>query len=557
MRLKEFLTLENFDDAAGELDQEITGLTYDSRRAAPGKVFFAIPGTTQDGHDFVADAVQRGAAAVVGEKKIARSDAGTWVQVRDVRRTMGVWGAHFFGQPSRSMRIIGVTGTNGKTTVSYLVEAILAAAGLEPGVIGTVNYRYRGRQLPSHHTTPESLDLHELLAAMKSSGVDSAALEVSSHALVQDRVRGIDFDVGVFTNLSHDHLDYHKDMDDYFVAKARLFTEYLKISPKQKKAAVIHAGDRRGRELLKRVAELGVESWSYGRDGDWDVRPVKVQSDINGLSGTIQARHATIEFSSALIGTANLENVLGAIGVGFALGLPESAVRNGVASLQSVPGRLEKVSNNRGMTILVDYAHTPDALEKALRVLRDLIPDVKSRVSRPEFRVGEFRPETRDPRLETRNPKLICVFGCGGDRDRSKRPLMGEIAGRLSDLVFVTSDNPRTEDPLKILADIEAGVQKTARRLRVSGFESRVSQPKTQDEERETRDPQLETGYYVEPDRRLAIRSALRHARPGDVVLIAGKGHEDYQILGTKKVHFDDREVAREELSLLAEACRV
>jgi UDP-N-acetylmuramoyl-L-alanyl-D-glutamate--2,6-diaminopimelate ligase len=516
MLLREFLELQEVEDAGGEVGKEITGLTYDSRQIGPGKVFFAIPGVKLDGHDFIAQAAERGAAAVVVEKKSARPQGTTWVRVQDVRRTMGLWGARFFRHPSRDLTVIGVTGTNGKTTVTYLLESILAAAGIEPGVIGTINYRYRGREFPSHHTTPESLDLHALLAEMKTAGSRAVVMEVSSHALAQERVSGIDFDVALFTNLSRDHLDYHRDMDDYFAAKSRLFTDYLKNSAKPKRAAVIHAADPRGAELLQAVTELGLESWSYGREGDWHIQPLKVQGDVHGLEGTIQAKGQTIDFCSPLVGTANLENILGAVGVGLALGLTAPVIRQGIERLKSVPGRLEKIENNLGIAVLVDYAHSPDALEKVLGAVRPL---------------AEHR--------------VLTVFGCGGDRDRGKRPLMGEIAARLSDRVFLTSDNPRTEDPRMILKEIEAGVRKIA----LKKFS--LSESSLVDGEREN-STENNRGYYVEPDRREAIRMAIRQARSGDVVLIAGKGHEDYQILGTTKIHFDDRLIAREELAAIA-----
>jgi UDP-N-acetylmuramoyl-L-alanyl-D-glutamate--2,6-diaminopimelate ligase len=343
---------------------------------------------------------------------------------------------------------------------------------------------------------------------MARAGVRSVAIEVSSHALAQQRVRGLDFDVGVFTNISRDHLDYHRDMDEYFSAKSRLFTDYLKVSAKAQKAAVIYGEDPRGPELIGRVRSQGTEVWSYGEGSQWDVHPLKVKSDVNGLSGTIQARERKIEFTSALIGAANLQNILGAVGVGGALGLGDGIAAQGIRQLRTVPGRLEKIDNRLGISVLVDYAHTPDALEKVL---------------------GAVRPLTRG--------KLITVFGCGGDRDRGKRPLMGEITGRLSDLVVITSDNPRTEDPLVIVDEVEAGVARTGlKKFRVSDLGSRVGES------------EAERGYVVEADRRKAIGIALEAARPGDLVLIAGKGHEDYQILGTTKIHFDDREVARDEL---------
>jgi UDP-N-acetylmuramoyl-L-alanyl-D-glutamate--2,6-diaminopimelate ligase len=502
MRLREFLPLQEVEEAEGNLDQEITGLTYDSRQVKAGEVFFAIPGEKFDGHEFIPQALQRGAAGVVVAQKRTWPPDATWIRTKDVRRTMGLWGAHFYGRPSRRMRVVGVTGTNGKTTVAYLVESILAAAGLEPGVIGTINYRYRGRQFPSHHTTPESLELQSLLAAMETSGARSAVMEVSSHALVQERVRGIDFDVGIFTNLSRDHLDYHPTMDDYFLAKSKLFTDYLKTSSKPKKAAVIYGEDARGKELLDGLRACGLETWSYGVGNQWDIYPVELKSDVSGLRGRLRFKGGQLDFSSPLIGTANLQNIMGAVGVGGCLELPADVIAKGIHRLSAVPGRLEKVENDLGVSVLVDYAHTPDALEKVL---------------------GAVRPLTQR--------RLLTVFGCGGDRDRGKRPLMGEIAARLSDLVVLTSDNPRTEDPLRILAEIEDGVQRTG----LTKFGGDVLR--------------AERGYRVEADRRAAIRIGLLAAQRGDLVLIAGKGHEDYQILGTTKIHFDDREVAREELS--------
>ena len=517
MRLREFLTLQEVEQADGDLDQKVNGLTYDSRRVGKGLVFFAIPGEKVDGHDYIAEAVARGAAAVVMVREGAPKGA-TFIRVKDVRRAMGLWSAHFFGRPSDRAKLVGVTGTNGKTTVSYLIESMLSEAGLEPGVIGTVNYRYGKREIPSHHTTPESVDLQSLLADMVRAGVKSVVMEVSSHALSQERVRGLEFDVAVFTNLSRDHLDYHADMEDYFAAKSKLFTDHLRYSTKPKKAAVIYGNDPRGQRLIDTVCHDGMEVWSYGEEDRWDIHPCDVKSDVSGQHEKLQVKDRQIEFSSPLIGAANLQNIMGAVGTGLALGLPIDAVLSGIQKLNSVPGRLEKVENPLGFAVLVDYAHTPDALEKVLAAVR---------------------PLTRG--------KVVTVFGCGGDRDRGKRPLMGEIAARLSDWVVVTSDNPRTENALTILADVEAGVQKMGLR-KFSAFDGDVPKPAASLQREWNR------GYTVEPDRRAAIRTALRAARRGDLVLIAGKGHEDYQILGQQRIHFDDREVAREEASRVVEA---
>ena len=517
MRLREFLTLQEVEQAEGDLDQKVSGLTYDSRKVGNGLVFFAIPGEKVDGHDYIAEAVARGAAAVVMVREGAPKGA-TFIRVKDVRRAMGLWSAHFFGRPSDRAKLVGVTGTNGKTTVSYLIESTLSEAGLEPGVIGTVNYRYGKREIPSHHTTPESVDLQSLLADMARAGVKSVVMEVSSHALSQERVRGLEFDVAVFTNLSRDHLDYHADMEDYFAAKSKLFTDHLRYGTKPKKAAVIYGNDPRGQRLIDTVRRDGMEVWSYGEDDRWDIHPCDVKSDVSGQHGKLQVKGRQIEFSSPLIGAANLQNIMGAVGTGLALELPLDAVLSGIQKLNSVPGRLEKVENPLGVAVLVDYAHTPDALEKVLAAVR---------------------PLTRG--------KVVTVFGCGGDRDRGKRPLMGEIAARLSDWVVVTSDNPRTENALTILADVEAGVQKLGLR-KFSAFDGEDPKPAANLQR------EWKRGYTVEADRRAAIHTALRAARHGDLVLIAGKGHEDYQILGQQRIHFDDREVAREEASRIVEA---
>jgi UDP-N-acetylmuramoyl-L-alanyl-D-glutamate--2,6-diaminopimelate ligase len=514
MRIKEFLTIDQVEHAEGNLEQEVNGLSYDSRKVGSGEIFFALPGEQTDGHDFIADAVQRGVAAVVVSRDGDWPRPAASLRVRDVRRSMGLWAAYFYHRPSENIRLVGVTGTNGKTTLTYLVESVLQAAAMPAGVIGTINYRYAGREWPSHHTTPESIDLQAMLAEMSQAGVKAVAIEVSSHALAQQRVRGLDFDIGVFTNLSRDHLDYHGDMDEYFAAKSTLFTDYLEASRKPRKAAVINGDDPRGRRLIEKIGSRRYDLWSYGEQEECDVHPVNVDRDVSGLRGTIQAREQFIQFDSPLIGAANLQNILGAVAVGRALGLDGDVVAEGIKQLSAVPGRLQKVANPRGITILVDYAHSPDALEKVL---------------------GAVRPLTRG--------KVICVFGCGGDRDRGKRPLMGELAARLSDLVVITSDNPRTEEPSAIIADVESGVAETP--LRKLGVAELCSQ-----------DPsgKVNRGYVVEPDRREAIAMAIRAASTGDLVLIAGKGHEDYQILGTNKIHFDDREVARQESALPSDA---
>jgi UDP-N-acetylmuramoyl-L-alanyl-D-glutamate--2,6-diaminopimelate ligase len=545
MRLREFLETGDVVEAEGSMDRPVTGLAYDSRKVKKQHIFFAVPGSHTDGHQFAHEAVKQGAAAVVMERRTTLPRGATWIRVSSVRRTMGNWAALFFAHPSRRVDLVGITGTNGKTTVTYLLESIFTAAGMDPGVIGTINYRYGGHVFPSLHTTPESIDLQALLADMVQAGVRSVTMEVSSHALAMERVRGTDFDGAVFTNLSRDHLDFHRNMDDYFSAKSMLFTDYLRAGSKRRKFAVIHGGDRWGERLLGEVREAGLKVLSYGSDRKWDIHPTELEDDLDGLRGKILVRGQELEFSSRLVGAANLENILAAVGVGVALGLPLGTIAGGIARLESVPGRLEKIKNGLGIHVWVDYAHTPDALERVLLALRGLMLG-------SEFRVPSFESIPKEvvtnSQLTTHNSQLICVFGCGGDRDRGKRPIMGEIAARLGDFVVLTSDNPRTEDPLRILEEIEEGVRKTGiEKLQISDLKSQIENPKSK-----IQNLKLERGYFVEPDRRAAIRLAFSLAHAGDLVLIAGKGHEDYQILGAERVHFDDREVAREELQRLS-----
>ena len=506
MLLRELLHTPDVRDERGPVDHQVQGLACDSRRVRPGSVFFALPGQRADGHDFVGDAARRGAAAVVVERPVAVPFETACVRVSDARRAMAHAAAVFFGRPSRSLVLVGVTGTNGKTTVTYLLEAIFGAAGHACGVIGTISRRYGGREQPALLTTPESLEIEELLAEMVSAGVGFVAMEVSSHALDLDRAHGLDFDAAVFTNLSRDHLDYHGDMESYFRSKARLFTECLPDSVKERPVAVINADDARGSELARLTREAGLAALTYGRSSRWDVHPLRLDSDVDGLRGTLSCGGQEIEFASPLMGEINLENILAAAGTAWALGAAPEAIVSGLARLERVPGRLERVPNGLGVTLVVDYAHTPDALDKVIRALR---------------------PLTRG--------RLITVFGCGGDRDAGKRPLMGEAAAGASDAVVVTSDNPRGEEPLAIIRGIEDGVRR--------GGMQRIDDDGAGSARR---------GYRVEPDRRAAIRLGLSLADPGDVLLVAGKGHEDYQILGGRRIHFDDREVLRQEAAAIA-----
>ncbi|MEW6275382.1 MAG: UDP-N-acetylmuramoyl-L-alanyl-D-glutamate--2,6-diaminopimelate ligase [Bacillota bacterium] len=466
----------------GNLEVPVRGIAYDSRKTAPGDVFVAIEGFQTDGHYYVDQAVANGAAALVVRKPVAVPASVPLVQVPDTRLALALISARFYGYPGRRLKLIGVTGTNGKTTTTYLLKAIFQHAGARVGLIGTIANWIGECKLPVQHTTPESLDLQKLLAEMVSAGVDTVVMEVSSHALALHRVAGCPFDTGVFTNITRDHLDFHKDMDDYLAAKKILFQMAGKF-------AVINGDDPAAPEL-RRAARGKVITYGIRQAADVAAADVRVRP--KGASFEVRTPWGAAPVNLKLTGYFNVYNALAALAAGAAAGLPLAAMVKALEEVAGVPGRFELVDRGQDFTVVVDYAHTPDGLENILRTARQL-------------------PHVR----------LITVFGCGGDRDRGKRPRMGEIAARLSDLVVVTSDNPRTEDPSRIIADIEEGV----RRARRPG------------------------DYVVLPDRRRAIAYAVNAAARGDIVIIAGKGHEDYQIIGTEKFPFDDREEAAKALA--------
>ena len=482
-------------------DREITSIHHRSQEVRPGGLFVAIAGHVADGHAYVEDAIRRGAAAVVVEHPLRQT--GNMVRVADSRKALAQIACRFYGHPSEHLTLIGVTGTNGKTTVSYLVEGILEAAGRQTGVIGTVNYRYGGKAFRNPVTTPESIDLQRILTEMRQNAVSHVVMEVSSHALDLHRVDGCWLDVGVFTNLSQDHLDYHRDMQHYWQSKQRMFTDNLGKGPKATRAvAVVNRNDGRGRELFDKLTTRAV---SVGNEPVNDVYAAQASYDLSGIRASVVAPVGRIELTSQLVGRHNLENILCAIGVGVALGLSAGDIRTGIQAVDCIPGRLEPVPNETGRFVYVDYAHTPDALGNVLGCLGALA-------------VG----------------RLIAVFGCGGNRDRDKRPKMGEIAARQCALVVVTSDNPRNEEPSAIIADILPGVLKArSRRYTAAELQSGFA----------------EEGYTVEVDRRAAIRLAIRASRPGDTIVIAGKGHENYQIIGQQTLDFDDCVVAGEVLA--------
>lgn len=480
----------NFGELVEELDVVATGgnhatslrgVAYDSRRVEPGFLFVALKGLRTDGHLYVEEALARGAAGVIVQERVSLPADIPWAQVADTRRALAAVAARFFDHPSRHLRLVGVTGTNGKTTTTHMLAAIYRQRG-QVGLIGTVYNLIGDRVLPVQHTTPEAVELQKLLREMVDAGITSVVMEVSSHALAMARVEECRFAAAVFTNLTQDHLDFHPTMEDYFAAKARLFRMLPPSSP-----AVINGDDPWGKKLVALSAGKVV---TYGLDEACDVRAADIHVQADGVTFNVRSTWGSFPVQLRLTGMFNVYNALAAVACSLAQGFSPDEVRKGLAGLRSVPGRFERVEKGQDFVVIVDYAHTPDGLLNVLRAARGIATG-----------------------------RLMVVFGCGGDRDRSKRPLMGEVAVRNADLTIITSDNPRTEDPLAIIEEIEKGAH------RVPGGR-----------------------YLVEPDRRRAIRAALQIARAGDVVVVAGKGHEDYQIIGEERFPFDDRRVVAELL---------
>jgi UDP-N-acetylmuramoyl-L-alanyl-D-glutamate--2,6-diaminopimelate ligase len=494
MTLAELLRAYPTARASGSVNVPVSGLSHDSRAVAAGDAFFAMPGSRTDGNRHAREALAKGAVAVISELAAPPPPAttsGTWVQVADAAEAMARCADAFFAHPSGALTTIGVTGTNGKTTTTYLLEAAVAAAGGRPGVLGTIDYRLSGRRLEKAvNTTPISLELTRLLARLRDGGATHALMEVSSHALALKRVEAVDFDAAVFLNLTRDHLDFHKTVDDYFEAKARLFDLLARVDNKKSpKMAALNADDPRAHLLRRRAIGCDVVSFGLGAQAS-DLRGTILAADLNGSRFSLDWRGRALEASIRLPGPHNVSNALAAAAALLGLGTPPEKVTAGLSALAAVPGRLESVAEGQDFHVFVDFAHTDSALETVLALLKTL-------------------PHRR----------ILTVFGCGGDRDRTKRGPMGVAACRGSDLAFATSDNPRTEDPAAILADVEAGI-------RAAGLQN----------------------YRIVPERGEAVAAAIAQARTGDVVLIAGKGHEDYQILRDRTVPFDDREAARAAL---------
>jgi UDP-N-acetylmuramoyl-L-alanyl-D-glutamate--2,6-diaminopimelate ligase len=476
-------------------DAEISGIAYDSRKVRPGFLFLAMRGETSDGNRFIDAAIRSGAAAIVSDSADV-PDPGqiAFARVPHGRQAMARISANFYGHPADKLKLTGVTGTNGKTTTTFLIEHFLKQSGRSTAMIGTIEYHVAGRVVPAPHTTPDSLELNQTFAEAVGAGASEAVMEVSSHALEQDRVYGLHYDVAVFTNLTRDHLDYHKTMEAYLASKLKLFSAN---GTESSRVAVINGDDPYDAAFREAASRSGSEIVGYGLNSSHDVTANEIESLPTGTRFRLTIKQHSVACESRLIGEINVYNVLAASAAAHARGCSLDQIRDAVASFERVPGRFELVQCGQPFMVVVDYAHTDDALRNLTRIARQILSHQKTR------------------------GRVITLFGCGGDRDRSKRPLMGTAAGEGSDFVVLTSDNPRSEDPEAIIADALPGVQKTG------------------------------TRYLVQADRRKAIATAIAEARPGDIVLLAGKGHEKYQITREGTVPFDDVLVAKESLSVV------
>lgn len=495
--LAQLAALPPFGDLAvpsAGVDLVVGGVTNDSRQVGAGFVFVALRGLQADGATFARDTVSRGAIAVVSEAASAPDIRVPWVQVADARLALAALSDAFYRHPSRELTLVGITGTNGKTTTAYLLTSIFEAAGIRCGRVGTVGYRIGNREFDAARTTPEAPELQRMLRDMVAQGCGACVMEVSSHALALRRADHLQFAAAIFTNLTRDHLDFHRDMEEYFTAKRRLF-ELLPAGA----FGVSNLDDRRGTEF----AAAAPRSVTYAIDAAADVQPGPLAFSLDGLSFDVRTPRGTLQIHSSLVGRSNAYNILASVASALALDLPFTAIEQGIAQLTNVPGRFQVVSDPADeVRVVVDYAHTDDALKNLLETARPLATG-----------------------------RLITVFGCGGDRDRTKRPLMGAVAARLSDLVIVTSDNPRSEDPEQIIEEIKRGIVMPADRVPPKGQQGPRSTP-----------------YLAIADRRTAIETAVREAQRGDLVLVAGKGHERYQVIGERALPFDDVDVARAAL---------
>jgi len=464
---------------------KIRQVTCDSRKVQPGALFFALHGAQADGNAFIAEALKRGAVAIASEEPASGGlSAGVaWIQVREARKALATTAANFFGLPGNALQLVAVTGTNGKTTTTSLIDAIVKASEAKTGLFGTIAYHTPLGDYPAPNTTPESVDLQGFLAEIRDAGGKYAVLEASSHSLAMDRLWGCHFQAAVFTNLTREHMDYHKTFEDYFDAKKKLFKGTGAGVPE---VVILNTDDGYGKQL----GGLAKKTVTYGLESGAEITTKKFQLTFEGLSFAAHTPNGKVQVVSPLVGRINVYNLLAAIGAAQALGLANEVIEQGIHNLGSVSGRFQRIDQGQPFLVIVDYAHTDDALESLIRTARELNPKAR----------------------------IVTLFGCGGLKDRTKRPVMGEVTGRLSDLTILSSDNPRTEDPLKIISDIIVGLQRTAGK------------------------------YLIEPDREKAIGMAMDEARVGDIVLLAGKGHENYQILADRTLEFDDREMARRAL---------
>lgn len=472
----------------GDPETEIYGIEHDSRKVGKGTLFVCIPGFHVDGHKFIPQAVEAGASAILTTRDLEAMDGTAVLKVKDLSAALDAIVPFFHDYPARSMRMIGITGTNGKTTTSYILRSILRNAGFKVGLIGTIQIMIEEESLPIHNTTPDVVELQHVLAVMRDKGMDYVVMEVSSHALDQNRVAGIEFDTAVFTNLTQDHLDYHKTLENYKLAKARLFDMLGREGTKKGKTAVVNADDAAGETML---AHADCERITYGIQQEASLHAEDIHVRADGTELALCGTFGRLPLNLRLTGIFNVYNVMAATGAALAEGIPAERIAKTLQDFASVPGRFEMVDAGQDFFVIVDYAHTPDGMENVLRTARQIA-----------------------------KKRILTVFGCGGDRDRTKRPIMGRIAAELSDIVLATSDNPRSEDPMAILKDVEAGVMEKIGKKH----------------------------HECIADRRTAIFRAVELAESDDVVVILGKGHENYQILKDKTIHFDDKETAREAM---------
>ncbi|MDR1418456.1 MAG: UDP-N-acetylmuramoyl-L-alanyl-D-glutamate--2,6-diaminopimelate ligase [Endomicrobium sp.] len=491
MILKEFLSIFEMT-VIGKENVDILGVSYDSRKIKTGFAFFALPGHKTDGNKYIGEAIENGAVVIITTEKQINCTV-TQIVVTDILKFMTVFCAKFFDYPDKHLNIIAITGTNGKTTTTYMIESIFKRSNIDCAVMGTIDYRYKGNILEAPNTTPHSLDIYRFMRDIVNSGVKNMIMEVSSHALSLFRVYGIDFDIAIFTNLTQDHLDFHKDMKEYFKVKSLLFENLGKGSKINQKYAIINFDDKYGKKLSKLAMNANIKLYSIDKNTNSDFKALNISIGKQGTSFDLVFNNLKEKVNIKHIGLHNVYNALASFGAAFCSGVSFEAAIDGLNNSVQAPGRLEQIDvKDLDFSVVVDYAHTDDALRNVLSAIKKLKPK-----------------------------RIITVFGCGGDRDRSKRPIMGKTVVEMSDFVFVTSDNPRTENPNKIILDIEVGIKKSHK-----------------------------DNYKVVVDRKEAINEAVFMASRGDIILIAGKGHEIYQIIGTQKIHFNDIEIAKKYVVL-------